>query len=668
MANGKYLNVKKPQYSKNRNYNPRYAHSSPAQPQRNIKRRKTSKRYKSNKSLKKQVYKSLYNLAVYMESKPKFKMKRKDKQKIYALLAAGVLTVGMFRPGKPDDPEIPTPTETTPSISTEEVFVPETTEPEIIYAIGIPNKNAKIMVGDKYYQIDPNSFIMVNGNEALAYDTVGNFIKGFINTNDYEKIMDISSKELDNYNISQVISETDVNVRSSGAILDNNIISSVPSYDYVLSYKPNTFAEDKEWISTISINDGQLHEGYIREDMLQEIDSFENLDMRTELNMKNAQDLLMVDTAIDGYISLKLRQQPKGNILTKIPHGSFVQQLGENAMTGDTAWSLVRYETTDGQEFEGWVASDYLKEYVVEGPIAPTVVDGINVNLTGNVTIIDFSTIEPEKLEELFKNGIPHQVNAKGKLYDTSSFCQSINGAYIKIGSSNPYTEDLYIEEYSSYEKQVELCEKLGIPYGFYYYSTAITEEEAKIEFDCIQSRLEALQKKLDLQNNKFPFAVDIEIANKNDRQLGTDNVLTKTEAKAKLINDIQDAEFSDEVLFYGPMRVMKSDLDQIVNLDYLGRLLDNKDSVSLWLTSTMKQNGDITEDLKNDIAYGEELGFSTVTTQLVLDAKLNDKDKYSVYDIDNMNFDYYKKQISKEIKKDTKSFWFDFNNQDDER
>ena len=188
------------------------------------------------------------------------------------------------------------------------------------------------------------------------------------------------------------------------------------------------------------------------------------------------------------------------------------------------------------------------------------------------------------------------------------------------------------------------------------------------MELDCIIDRFEKLQENVDMQHNKFPFAVDIEIANENDRQLGTKNVLPKTEAKAKLINDIQEANISDEVLLYGPMRVMKPDLDQIVNLDYLKSLLNDKDSVSLWLTSLMKTNGDMSESLENDIAYGKDQGFSTVVTQLVLDAKLSDKDKYSVQDIDNMDLDCYKEQISKENKRDTKSFWFNFNDHDDER
>ena len=75
-----------------------------------------------------------------------------------------------------------------------------------------------------------------------------------------------------------------------------------------------------------------------------------------------------------------------------------------------------------------------------------------------------------------------------------------------------------------------------------------------------------------------------------------------------------------------------------------------------------MKQNGDLTDDLKNDIAYGEEQGFSTVATQLVLDVQLSKQDKYSLYDINNINFDYYKQQIHQEIVNDEISM------QDDER
>ena len=590
----------------------------------------------------------------------KFKMNKITKQRIYALLGAAVLSTALF---SPPSKAVSNPEPESPPPSTE---VLQPTEPEIIYTIGIANDGAEIVVNGKSYKIDNNSFIIFSENEALAYDIYGNILKGDISADSFKIVRQMTSKEMSNYNISQVISEIDVNVRSSGEILDDNIISTVPSFDYVLSYKPQTPENDKEWIPTLSINGDNLYDGYIREDLLKEIDTFQAINNRTDKNMTNAENLMMVDTSKDDFISLNLRSEPKAidnsNIIAEIPHGTFIHLLGETTQSGNRNWTLIRYETLDGTQFEGWVAENYLTSYIIQEETGSRVIDGINVNSSGNVTGIDISTIKPDDLKSLLQNGIPEKVYSKNGSFDTSQYSGNINFVYIKLGASPYGNGDFSPLEYNDYEQQVAICEELGIPYGFYYYSTALTIEEAQIELDCIKQRLEDLRKKFDMKNNKLEIAVDIELNDKNDRQYDG-NIKKQTEAKAALINGILEEELCSNVLIYGPMRVMKPDLDQIISLEYLHSLLSNPDVVALWQCSLAKKNGDITEDLKNDIAYAEKIGFSTVSCQLVLDAKLNGQ-----IDINNMDFEHYQKLINQEKEQDETTYSTKIDSQDDER
>ena len=61
---------------------------------------------------------------------------------------------------------------------------------------------------------------------------------------------------------------------------------------------------------------------------------------------------------------------------------------------------------------------------------------------------------------------------------------------------------------------QVKKCEELGIPYGFYYYSTSTTKSEANIEYENIIEEFEDLG---DLKYNLLPFAIDVELGGNGD-------------------------------------------------------------------------------------------------------------------------------------------------------
>lgn len=553
--------------------------------------------------------------------KPLFKMSPKTKRKINAILATGMILTSGFQ------------------IAANALSAPPMKQ-EKQYTIAIANNNAQITIDGQEHKIDPNSFVIVSDNNALAYDENGNILRGFIDNEDFTEIKTMTENEMSNYNIYQISTDSEVNVRATAGIEDDNIISTVQAQDYVLGYSQETLEYDDEWISTLSVNGDNIYEGYIREDLIQELGSFELI---YDTSVEDLKNIMKVNTSKDGNIDLNLRTTPetydKLYIMTTIPDGSTVQIIGQNY----NDWAHIEYETLAGSKLTGWVASEYLTPYFSESEIAkfspvisqtPVIQQEKNeivehvegpqekIQTNGTVTGIDISTISPEQLRELIQNGIPDEVSTTYGHVDTSEISGDINFAYIKLGAS-PYGNGGFSPvDYDFYKDQVKVCEELGIPYGFYYYSTCTTVDEAKIELQHIKQKILDLKQNINMKNNKLEIVVDIELAGTNDRQYQGD-ISEQTEAKATLINGIQNEGLSDNVLIYGPSRVMRPDSDQIIDLSYLNSILSNPDNVALWLCSPTSRDGQLPSNLERDEAYAKEQGFSTVAHQVVLDGNV---------------------------------------------
>ena len=454
---------------------------------------------------------------------------------------------------------------------------------------------------------------------------------------------------MEDYTICKVTATSEVNVRSSGAIEDDNIISTVSAEDYVLAYTADITETDGQWISTLSVNDNNMYDGYIYGDYLEIVREVDEPEIPV--------NPMVVDTSKEGNVGLNLRTQPdesdRRTIMTRIPDGTIISSLGETTVVGDREWLKVEYKDSDGYILQGWVASEYLTPYNVQSPSqSNSQIHELNqykydvkTNAAGTVTGIDFSGISPDDLRELLQNGIPSQVSAARGDIDTSQVAGDINFAYIKLGGS-PYgqdygqTKEFKPFEYDNYEEQVKVCEEFGIPYGFYYYSTATTVKEAEIELEYIKQAIENLKQKYDLKNFKLEIVVDVELAGTEDRQYKGD-IEEQTEAKATLINGIQEAGISDNVLIYGPIRVMRPDSDRIIDLSYLHSLLSNPDDVALWLCSPTNTKGEMSSSLETDTSYAEEQGFEVVAYQVVLDGKV-----IGQIDIDTMELEHFQELL----------------------
>lgn len=393
---------------------------------------------------------------------------------------------------------------------------------------------------------------------------------------------------------------------------------------------------------------GNMHNGHVDEEDFKEVLSM------TEEELSNYAIYQVVSES--GAFIRSTNTIEENNIISTVPYSDYV--LGYTAETQEHDGEfLSTLSITDNGVYKGYISeSDLTLEIGKSDTLIPekkpeseeiqNPMQQIKTNAAGSVTGIDISGMTPKQLRALLQNGIPNQVNTAGfGTIDTSQYAGDVNFVYMKIGAS-PYgkNSEFRVLPSSDYIEKVKICEELGVPYGFYYYSTAITVEEANIELQYLKDCIMELHQALPLDFNKLEIVVDVELAGANDRQY-RGNLKEKTEAKAALINGIQKAHLSENVLIYGPIRVMQPNLDQIIDLSYLHSLLDNPDDVSLWLCSPSNSKGELSSTLNDTIAYAESQGFSTVAFQVVLDAAAAG----SRIDINIMNVEHYQELMGDE-------------------
>ena len=249
-----------------------------------------------------------------------------------------------------------------------------------------------------------------------------------------------------------------------------------------------------------------------------------------------------------------------------------------------------------------------------------------------NVIGIDVNKGEAYLLEEILysNNIIPKSIvdpEEPTEKYDTTVVSGRIGFVYIKLGSSSYSKEkEFQIIDNAVYSSYAAICERYKIPYGFYYYSTAINEEEANKEFDIIVSRLDKINNK---KYNVLPFAIDVELANKyqEDRQFG----INVSKVKAYLSDKIFD-KYGKVVLYTSGKTAAASSDKAILDLVEYNNL--TKSDLNIWMPTARLRSGlmgPVTEQYYNDIKLQAKILFQ----QTHLD--LNDKNTFD-YDIDYMN------------------------------
>jgi len=510
-------------------------------------------------------------------------------------------------------------------------------------SIGTVSNGTPIEDNGHNYLIDPNSIVISSQGEALAIDESGIIRRGTVDISKFNKIFTKTEKEMSGYSLYKVNVIEGANVRAAPSAKEDNIISAVPFNDFVLGR--NTDANENNYMSIIFVTaDGVIYEGYIREDLVSEVGEF-------DLIYDNVDATLMkVDTSKDGEIPLNLRTNPEifynRNVMRTIPHGSIVKFLGEKTDIDGRSWSEIEYKGS-----RGCVLSVYLQEYFSQKKLdsQPETVQQEEhnyeaeendisqfLNDEGTITGIDVSSISPSNLEKVLENGIPETVPSAFGNFDAPHLAGDVNFVYMKLGASPYGNGDFEPVNYNNYINQVKVCEESDVPYGFYYYSTCKTVEEANIELEHIQQKIEGLRSKFDMEDYKLEIAIDIELNSANDRQY-QGNVEEQTRAKATLINGIQERGLSDNVLIYGPMRVMRPSSDRIIDLELLHNMLSNPDNVKLWLCRLADLDGQLPDSHKKDVSFAEKCGFEVIATQSILDAKLDGR-----VDINTMDSEHF--------------------------
>lgn len=184
------------------------------------------------------------------------------------------------------------------------------------------------------------------------------------------------------------------------------------------------------------------------------------------------------------------------------------------------------------------------------------------VNENGKVVGIDVSeSLSADDLEKLLRreSAIPTTLyDERGIEHNVSDLAGPVDFVMIKIGARGYGQAGNLTDIGDSFVEQARVCEKLGIPYGGYYYSTALTQEEAMEEIQLIQSFYDKLgDTKFDLMG----LTLDVEQCD-GSRLSGKD----VTDVMASWANKAEEVTGKKIILYTGGRDV--SGPERILRLD----------------------------------------------------------------------------------------------------
>ena len=396
--------------------------------------------------------------------------------------------------------------------------------------------------------------------------------------------------------------------------------------------------------SSIEKNDGTEY-NYLEEI---EVDyNKENDEQVKEENIGKKEDSLIlkiVSTNTGVYLNLREESGDKSKILARIQNGTTVfttqkdiDKCEKSAKVDGKKWIHITLE--DGSD--GWVASEFLRdksEQKVFEKVRKQTVDlfregKIEGYMGVDLTSDNFSVGDLERLI-LGKYQIP-QGTGIGK-------CGSVpNFIYIKTAATG-WGKNFRIASNNSRVKKVKslmrLCEKYQIPYGLYYYSQAITEQESQQEINCIKKFYANMG---DLKYNVLPFAVDIELggnkSNKgrmlkyvNQNENGKQKI---TKVKNNMMNKLRK-ELGKDVIMYTD----KNTLCSVINYDEFDQI-NQKD---VWMV-------DVNNAHSKYLIKNKQLLNNVKNRQVAID-KLASKKRIDMNFMDSKTFEKYISGLNKEV------------------
>lgn len=350
-----------------------------------------------------------------------------------------------------------------------------------------------------------------------------------------------------------------------------------------------------------------------------------------------------VDTKNDGGIALKLRSTPgiDSKIIAQIEDGTEVSTSSVlyNTECEVDNHSWIKVTAPDGKT--GYVAKEYLRK-LDSSLFSITFTDSDNADRQATVEgylAADFNAdFPPELLDEILTKG--HQVTSTGS-YQLDMYTKPeaviIKMAGTGYGIFSPTNTDI-----EDVKKLVAVCEKHQVPYGLYYYSQALSKEEADQEIEWIKNKLGIISELGDLKYNLLPFYLDYEIGDfdQNSRVRQNYEKLNSDEDKGKSITSVLDYELSKLRDTLGTEVCLYSDHNTLgVCFDINEFTDENKENI--WMVDVSPAHSKDTLDLK------EHISIRQVSTDSII--KYNG-DSYKI-DYDLINKEYFDK-IKEKVKK----------------
>mgnify|MGYP000478411892 FL=1 len=302
----------------------------------------------------------------------------------------------------------------------------------------------------------------------------------------------------------------------------------------------------------------------------------------------------------------------------------------------------------------GYIASKYLKDVEKNNDdvsklsnmeIYKDIINNVERNQTGRITGIDVSAATSDDMEIMAKNGISQSVvetSNLGILYDVNDVKSSkINYVMIQIGAM--MIDSNVIRGNDIAMQTIKKCEELGIPYGLYFYSESLNEEEAQSEYNFITNFKESL-KSINPRYNLMPLVIDVEIGDESiDRQAAVD----VTETKAYLANLLQ--ENNENVIAYTSMKAA-SITDELSGIKCFSipRFKELTGINDFWYVVPKEEasNSGVHDSYK-EFVKSTPSDINIVMRQAILDGNINGIN----VDVDIMEEDYFKECIRKALK-----------------
>ncbi len=511
----------------------------------------------------------------------------------------------------------------------------------------------KRILGGKRIVANDNEFMWV---PVFDIDEKGRKIEGYI-CNDYLKAINEIDIPYQESRVREMMVNTPsktLNLRSSTSSKDDkNIIYKLPNGKIVKTTgRADEIAEATKWTEiTFTDDEGQDHTGFVMNSYLEEYG-------------------LILKKVVTGKkdLNLNVRKAPglDAEIIAGIENGTNINVSNFDIANMENVDGIdwVRVNFNDGSY--GYVASQYLvdtsKDIENSGLLSDEeiqkILDKTRVNEDGDVVGIDISWMSAKDLERMLKNPniIPNEmyktINGKEVKYNTSDLAGKIDFVIIKIGASDYKSGTLY-DNGTRYIDQALVCEKLGIPYGFYYYSTAITEEEAEREVQDCKKLYEAFRNKCENKSTPYlmlPLFCDLEshpgsrVLNKN-----LSNVAAYWIKRADEVMGIESG------LYSGGKNIsyLKSDeAVRLLKLDEIEKYLGYR-TITWSAYSRNRHNGSsYTSDGDNHWKSIRERGYDADMVQTCLGVHTPGKDGVSDCDINVIKKSKYDKMIYYTINK----------------